>query len=246
MTSGLGANRSFHRREKRKRQARWLAMLLFLIALGVFAYHSGSVLARREVVNLRDELAQTVKTVDELRHQNAMLQTASDSARREAEEWRARYQKDVPTGVRQTLQTAIERQIAAGVKPERLRFLIDAAASGNKCDGRPETKRFLVRTPLSPAADASIAAVRFADGMIVVTAAGEPATTPDGKPQAAFDPARPVTVRFAGIDHKPTQAAGTLPLYHSVVIKSSEYRFAVLSDDRRGFLRVTADRCSFP
>ena len=55
-------------REKRKRQARWLAILVLLIALGVFAYHTGSVLARREVVNLRAELAQMLRTADDLRH----------------------------------------------------------------------------------------------------------------------------------------------------------------------------------
>jgi hypothetical protein len=91
-----------------------------------------------------------------------------------------------------------------------------------------------------------LSTVGFASDSIIVTAEGQPAASPDGKPQATFDPGKPVTASFTRPGGKRTQVSGVLPLYHSVVIRNTEYRFAVRADDRRGFLRVTGDRCTFP
>ena len=226
--------------------AKWLFLLATLIGLGAFAYRTGSILAEREVVQLRGDLAARTRTVDELRHENATLKSIAERAQRAEAEWRRRYEQDVPTGIRKELLALIEQQMKAKVKPDRLRFLIRAASAGEKCSGSPDTKRFLVKTPVSPNIDASVGAVAFAEGSIVVTAEGDAATTPDGKPQAVFDPTKPVTVQFSRLGGKRTQVSGPLPLFHSLVAQGSEYRFGVVAGERRGFLHVTAERCSFP
>lgn len=246
MSSGLRESRAFHRRQRRKRLTKWLVLLAGLAGLGAFAYRTGSILAQREVVNLREQLARSTATVAELRRQNALLQRSTESARRTAADLQARYARDVPTGTRKSLLDLTEKQLAAGVKPDRLRFLIGAAGAGQKCSGDPQTKRFLVKTPVAPNPSPSLASVGFADDSIIVTATGEVATGPDGKPQATFDSAKPVVAQFTHLGGQRTQVSGVLPLYHSVVIKDTEYRFAMRPDDRRGFMRVTSDRCTFP
>lgn len=246
MSSGLRESRSFHRRQRRKRQIKWLVLLACQIGLGAFAYHTGSVLARREVVDLRNRLDRSTTDVAELQRQNAALQHTADSARRAAADLQTRYARDVPTGTRKALLDLIEKQLAAGVKPARLRFLINAAGSGQKCSGPPDTKRFLVKTPVPPAPPPSLASIAFADGSIIVTATGTAAISPEGNARAAFDPAKPVIAWFTRPGGKRTQVTGILPLYHSVVVGGTEYRFAMRPDDRRGFMRVTAERCTFP
>ena len=77
-------------------------------------------------------------------------------------------------------------------------------------------------------------------------AGGAGAGAPDGGPRATFDPAKPVVARFTHLGGRRTQVSGVLPLSHSVVIKDTEFRFAMRPDDRRGFGRVTSDRCTFP
>lgn len=243
MSSGLRESRSHARRQRRKRMAKWLFVAAIFVGLGAFAYQTGSVLAEREVVRLRDDLAAKTRTVDELRHENAALRTAADDARRTAAEWHRRYTKDVPTGTRKALLTEVEQQMAAGVKAERLRFLIGAAAHQRACSGQPLTKRFLVRTPI---ATGPVSAVTFADGAITVTAEGAPALDPQGRPLAVFDPAQPITVRFTALSGAETKATGTLPLQHAMVVNDSEYRFNITDGERRGFLQTTADRCDFP
>ena len=44
---------------------------------------------------------------------------------------------------------------------------------------------------------------------------------------------------------KTSEVAGELPLYHSMLVGDSEYRFTAVAGDR-GFLNVTADRCKAP
>ncbi len=86
----------------------------------------------------------------------------------------------------------------------------------------------------------------FADNAITVIGEGEPAVNAANQPEAWFDPAKPLTVHFSRLGGQTSKATAKLPLHHSVVLGKYEYRFTVTAGNTRGFVNVTADRCTFP
>ena len=71
------------------------------------------------------------------------------------------------------------------------------------------------------------------------------AKSADGRPQAWFDPKKPVRLTFTAVDQPSVEHAGVLPLSHSVVLGEREFRFLVQAG-RRGFVLVTAEDCAYP
>ena len=236
------------RDQKESRRRRWrLFRLLFsvavLVALGVAAYQTGTVLAERDVVRLRQVVDRQSADIAALGDENAELRQQTDAAGQAEADWRKRYETEVPTGRSRELLTLIEQQMNKGADPARIEFLVAAAANERSCDGVPVTKRFLVRTPLYQGAnDVST----FADSTIVVFAEGESATDADGNPEAWFAAGKPVLLRFIEPGGGGTKASGMLPLYHSVVRGDKEFRFSIVAAELRGFVSVTAERCAFP
>lgn len=236
------------RDQKEAKRRRWrLVRLLFstavLVGLGVAAYRTGTVLARREVTVLQGEVERLSADLSAIRDENARLRQETDAARLAETQWRERYEAEVPTGRARELFALVQEQIAKGADPARVEFLVGAAAKERSCDSEPVTKRFLVRTPISVGASD---AVTMADGALVVTAQGESALDANGNPEAWFDTAKPVTVRFAEPGGAATEAAGLLPLHHSVVRGDREYRFSIVAAERQGFAYVTGESCAFP
>jgi hypothetical protein len=236
------------RDQKEASRRKWrLFRLLFttavLLALGVFAYQTGIVLAKREVISLRLVVDRQAAEIVALGDENAELRRQTEAAGLAEADWRKRYETEVPTGKSRELFALVQDQLGKGADPGRIEFLVGTAANKQSCDAVPVTKRFLVRTPLYDGAnDAST----FADRSIVVVALGESATDAEGNPEAWFDPAKPVVLRFIEPGGGGTEATGLLPLHHSVVRGDSEYRFAITAAERRGFVSVTAERCAFP
>ena len=76
--------------------------------------------------------------------------------------------------------------------------------------------------------------------------AGSAATDAENRPQAWFDPAKPLTVNFTRIGGESSAATGVLPLQHSVVLGDTEHRFVVTPAEARGFLLITSDSCKYP
>ncbi|MEC9215892.1 MAG: hypothetical protein VX647_01670, partial [Pseudomonadota bacterium] len=74
---------------------------------------------------------------------------------------------------------------------------------------------------------------------------GASAKSADGRPQAWFDPSKPVRLTFTAVDQPSVERAGVLPLSHSVVLGEREFRFLVQAG-RRGFVLVTAEDCAYP
>lgn len=240
-----GFNRSSARRQQRRWAIlKWLFLLCAVLAAGVFSYVEGSALAKREVTNLRTEATRLADLLSKQRDRNKKLQKEAEVARAGEAQWRQRYEKDVPTGNTKQLMARIQTQLANKVPAERIDFMIGAAGIKDSCDGRPITKRFLVRTPLFAGAND---AVNFAERTITVSAGGLAAADSLGNPEEWFDPAQEVTVWFVELGGKRTsKVTGELPLYHSVVRSDAEYRFTIAKGDRRGFLHVTGDRCPLP
>lgn len=239
----LRQSRYHDRRRKRWRLLRWLVVFGAIAALGAVSYRSGSELAAREVRRLEQEVDALTQQISVLQAQNAQLAGESGAARMRQQELQRRYDEEVPTGDARVLLDAVNARLAAGVGPDRLRFMLDAASERPACDGNPVTKRFLVRTPISSGANDSVG---FAASALTVTAQGESATTERGAPEAWYDPAKPVTLVIAALGGARTEETGLLPLHKSVVHNGDEYRFTATAAEQRGFLTVTADRCPLP
>lgn len=243
MGLGLRQTRYYDRRRRRVRVLRWLVGFGAIGALGVVSYQSGSELAKRDVRRLEQEVARLSQQVVGLQGQNSRLAGENAAARLREQDLQRRYAAEVPDGKARDLLDVLNARLAAGVSADRLRFVLEAAGETSACDGKPATKRFIVRTPISSGANASVG---FAGSAITVTAQGESTLNDRGAPEAWFDPAKPVTVRFAALGGQTIEASGLLPLHRSVVYNGDEYRFTAATADQRGFLNVTADRCKFP
>ena len=246
MSLGLYESRLYDRRRKRLRVLKWLLVIGGLSAAGVFAYETGSTLAQVEVDQLQEQIGELTKTTETLRQRTAELELIAKSAKLAENEWRRRFQEvqsKTPKGDAKRLFDLIERQLGEGVAPNRLAFVIETTSRKPSCDGKPATKRFLVRTPLYQGANDTVS---FADNGIVITSEGEPTVNAEGKPEAWFDPAKPITVKFVSLGGTTSVASGMLPLHHSVVIGENEYRFTLVASESKGFINVTGDRCQFP
>ena len=96
---------------------------------------------------LEADLASFQRANLDLRDQLALVGERSEEAEATLENLRQRYAADIPTGEAADLLEQLRAQLGAGVQPERLASLIEAA--GLFCQSAPVTKRFMPRTPIS-------------------------------------------------------------------------------------------------
>ena len=216
--------------------------LVVIIALGRFAYQTGTNLARSDVVRLEQEITALSERLREMETENNELHGALAAAKMRAQDLRQQYQRDVPTGAIKDLLDLSRQKLAAGVDVERLAFVVGAVENTRDCKDAPVTRRFLVRTPISRGANDSVS---FAENAITVTASGQSATDGAGNVEAWFDTARPITVLFARIGGIQSKVEGTLPLHHSVVMNDREFKFSIVAGVR-GFANITGDECRYP
>ncbi len=242
MSLGLSESRWRRRRSVRWKVVKAILILTLLLTAGLFAYETGQIAARMPMTKLEKQVAELNQTLASLQQENAQLAANAEAARQSEAQWQTRYQAEVPTGQSKELFEILRERMAAGVETKRLAFVIESTGNIRKCDKKPVTKRFLVKTPLYRGANDS---VTFGGEAITVTAKGDNAATADGRAEAWFDPAKPVTVHFAEIGGRTTERTGALPLHHSVVVGDKEYRFTILPGPQ-GFVKVSGERCNFP
>jgi cell division protein FtsB len=236
-------------RERRRRRQALLAVGKAVLYLGVvgaaglFSYQfavervkGSDAQLRAEIERLSDENAQLATAVQQ-------LQSLARAAETRAQEIERRYAQDVPRGDHARLLQAARERLAAGVSADRVAFVLANADEPTDC-GQPDTRRFVVLTPIGQAGPNN--AVRFGDGALTVSAQGESARARDGSPEAWFDPTQPVSVRFTPLGGRnETTASGVLPISHALVVNNSEWRFSVHAGPR-SFVEVTATRCGYP
>ncbi|MFQ5973449.1 MAG: cell division protein ZapB, partial [Alphaproteobacteria bacterium] len=239
--------RSDHARRSRRRRvrARVVKISFFVGVIAVasaWSYWRGMENAERPTVELE-------RTIDRLREENARLEqttaelgVAIEAARKKTRAAQERYEREVPDDAIRTLLAQVRRKLGEGVPAERLAFVIGAAENTRSCDEKPVTKRFIVSTPLY---DGPNSAVTFADNAFTVTGVGTSARDQDGNPEAWFDPAEAVTIRFTHIGGRTFEVSGRLPLHHSIVVGEIEHRFS-MTQGPRGFLHVAGDSCQYP
>lgn len=242
MAFGLGEDRRRRRRRMRWTLFKWMLALGLIGLAGYWAYQEGARLASSEVVRLERDIDTLSSTVADLRQRNTEQQSEVAAARDHAEEWRQRYERDVPTGDVKALFDLVRAKLDAGVPADRLGFVIDAAQKEDECTDDPETKRIVIPTPLNRGAGDS---TRFADGALIVRAAGVTARDAAGNIEAWFDAAEPVQVRITHISGKEWEFSGVLPLNLQIVVADKEYRFN-LASGARGYVEVTGQVCRYP
>jgi len=242
MSLGLHESRTRRRRKARWTALKWVLALGLIVGSGIYAYDTGSEIAKAQITDLQREIDALTQRITTLESENARLRADQIVAQQRLEEAKTRYAQDVPTGRVATLLNNLREKLDAGVDQDRLAFLIASAANPRTCDEQPVTKRFLVRTPLYQGANDSVS---FADGAIVVTAEGVAATDAQGRVEAWFDPAKPVTLHLTRIGGDTVDKTGMLPLHVSLVAGQSEYRFAAV-EGPQGFVQISGDRCDYP
>ena len=221
---------------------KFAAVLTALVLLGFFAYETGTAFAQREVRSLREELGALKEQRNSIDAENQNLKAQLRGAKAQVAEWTERYKEDVPTGEARDLFKLMSSQLSAGVPAKRLGFVIREAKAANECENAPETRRFILRTK---GARGKNNWVGYAKSAIVITGIGEPAKGADGRPQAWYDPAKPVKIQFTRVGGKVQEIEGQLPLSHGVVLGNTEYRFNIVTGPR-GFVVVSGDKCKYP
>jgi len=223
---------------------RWGTAAIGVILAGAFAYKVGADLAAIDVRRLEYKISELQTANDTLNGEIGAHKATAAQAEQKAREWQSRYEAEMPAGDARTILDLARQKLAEGVGPERIIFLIGAAAKPQVCDAEPESKRFRIRTRIGKSGGNDTAV--FADRAITVTALGEPMVNEQGQPEAWYDPAQPITVTVAELGGKSSDVTGALPLHHAVVIGASEYRFSFIADEKKGIAMATATRCDFP
>ena len=244
MSFELGISR---RRRERQNRIRFLVRGFYLLLLGGVGwsgYHMGLSEGQFLVADMERRQATLNATLKENAAQVEEAVRRRDMARAEADALKVRYEQDIPKGDRRKLLALIEERVAEGVEPARLDEIIRLARNRMDCDFLPQMKRVAIASPIAPGDGAT-----FASGSLTVTGSGLSARNAAGQPEAWFDPASPVTMRFTRIggdgEGEKGEVSGTLPLYHSLVIGDFQYRITVTAGERR-FVNVAVDRCSYP
>jgi len=242
MSLGLWDERRRRRRQFRQTVFRWLLAFAVVAGAGIFAYRQGTALAERGVAARDEQIRALVAQVDELRATTDAQADQIAAERGRAEEWRQRYERDVATGETRELFDLVQSKLTQGVGTARLRWVVERTEARRDCDPRPQVKRVLVQTPISPGARAPTA---FAGTGVSVTIGGLSARNSSGAPEAWFDAKLPVTFTVTPSGGRAVETTGPLPLTYSVLEGDREFRFAI-NAAARGYAQVSLERCRFP
>lgn len=190
--------------------------------------------AQKELVEVRNARADLEKQVVTLRADNLTMQN-------KLKELEGQYRADIGDTNLRTLNRLLRERLASGVTTERLQQVIAATSNVRNCSS-PDTKRFIITTPLSKSPPSKVS---FGSGLITITGEGAAAVNDNGGKEAWFDPQKSVKVTFATRGGETATREGVLPLHYSIIQGSTEYRFTV-NNSARSYAEVTADQCAYP
>jgi hypothetical protein len=234
---------TFGETRRRRRHQAWWSVFRFVLAVvavfavGAYAYQVGVSANQARTTQLEADLVRFQHDNLELRDRAALAARQAAEADAALEGMRQRYAANIPSGDAADLFAQLQEQLAAGVAPERLGMLIEAAGL-DVCHSAPVTKRFMPHTPVSTG---PLSSVRF-DDRITVTGAGKPALSEAGLPEAWYDPAQPVRLEFRTLDGGVASIEDTVPFTYRMVVDGKEYRFSAMRGQTR-FLELSAQAC---
>lgn len=241
--STFGDSRRRRRSRVMWRLVRFALVLGSLVLLLVTAYQVGLAQKAAEVARVRSDLDQLREVNERLARREAEAMQQAELASAESAELEARYAAEVPQGDLRRVLDLVREKRGEGVDIDRIAFVLGAITRERDCDAQVVTRRFLVRTPIGGGA---AHVVGFGDNRITVTGEGQPARNARGQPEAWFDPALPVELRFTRLGGAVETAQGVLPLTHALVVDGREWRFSARAGEQRGFLELTGQSCAYP
>lgn len=242
MNYGLGLSEKKRARERRNRFLKIVLYFCLLSAAGAYGYFEGQAEADRQVAIVEDQVKDLSRENTRLDDLTRAATDKQSAALAEARSWRDKFENEIPTGATLEILELVKVRVQDGLEPERLKSLISLAQNNQNCNPVPETKRFIINTPLFTQIGNSIS---LAEGSITVTGDGLSTLNAEAKPEAWYDPAKPVSITFTQLGGSSEKVEGILPLHKSIVFGSNEYRFSILSG-KQSFATISATRCDFP
>ena len=228
------SSRSRDRARRRKavvvRLVRWATAVGAVIVIAYSAYQGGLALADLKLISLRQDLALVTLERDTTRTARETAETALADTNARLARLQASYDADVPKSpLTELLQLARER-LADGTSAERIADAMRAVRTATPCEGRPTSRRIVIRAGAQPVTDDTAS---FAEGLISLY------VTP-----SADDPARALTAHFTRFGGAALNISGPSPLRATIPIDNAELRFTVAQSDVRGFASITLNSCA--
>lgn len=231
---------SRYRERAMQRVSNAIAMVIVIIMSAGVGLWFGKQFAAQNQISLGEQVESLSRQNTELQDSVTELRAEAQTANTRYEQIRAEYESQIPEGPMQDIIKLVREQLGQGMAPERLAFLIRSARPPTGCT-EPETKRFVVATPAYKGPDSMVS---VADDIVLVSGNGESAKNDKGQPEAWYDPAQSVSIRFKNGEIVETKK-GTLPLRHSIIADGREYRFTI-EEGSRSFAKVVYDSCAYP
>jgi hypothetical protein len=231
---------------RRRRLRNWLfKFVVYGSVIGAFSYWS-YMLGRERAENVNRTLREQVAAIADENQRFKTEAEAAIAARVQAVEraaaFQRQYEAEVPQGAAKEIMVQVIERLKAGVKPDRIGFVINTVENETECDAEIQSKRFLAKTSLAGGANTSV----IFHNTVTVTGQGESARDSAGNIEARFDPEKPVLIEFILVGGRKIAETGVLPLHKSIVINSTEYRFTVSVAPTSGFITVSGQRCAYP
>jgi len=232
--------------ERRRQSAMQKAMrqtIVIVICIVVLSliYHLGENMADAKGREAQNELAELRDNKTDMEKQLVTLRADNLTQQNKLDELGKQYQADIGDDNLRALNRLLRERLASGVTTERLQQVIAAASNVRNCSA-PDTKRFIVATPLSKSPASKVS---FGSGMITITGDGVSAVNEKGGKDAWYDPEKPVHVTIAVRGGETANKESVLPIHYSVIQGATEYRFTI-ANSARSYAEVTADQCAYP
>lgn len=242
MSYGLGLSEKKQVRQRRNRFFKIIFYIALLAGAGMYGYYEGQASAERRIADIEGQVIALTGENGRLNDQARAALDKQSAALAEARAWRDKFENEIPTGPVRDILALVQQRISDGLEPERLNSLITLAQNSQNCDPAPETKRFIINTPIFSSPGNSVS---LGNGTITVTGNGKSTVNADGKVEAWYDSNEPVEITFTQLGGQTENLTGVLPLHKSVVFGANEYRFSILTG-KQSFATISATRCDFP
>lgn len=229
-----------YRRRSSEQFMAFLVVILILALAFAFGVWFGKQNVRRDEQGLKKQVETLHNERETLQDELTNLRAEAQTANMRFEQLEETFNDVLPEGPLRDLTALLKQQLDEGRSPERLEFLIRSARPPRNCT-EPETKRFVVSTPVYDGPDSQVS---LANGALLIKAIGESAVNTDGKPEAWYDSSKHVEIIFNG-DGATKTKSGVMPLRHSLVVGNREYRLTI-APGARSFAKVTFDSCDYP
>jgi len=235
--------RDQYSRSRQRHMTSIVRTLLFtavVVGMSVISFRYGEEKSARDVTTLKSQLLDLNKQLAIKDEAITTIKAQTQTAIAEYSQLQQDFEQAVPQGDIVPLIKLLKKQLDKGMKAERLAFIIRSAQPPRNCTN-PETKRFVVSTPLYQGPDSSVG---FANNVITITAKGEAGKNDQGQPEAWFDTGKPVRIDLTELGGETQTETGLLPLHHTMVSGNREYRFT-FAEGPQSFILVTADSCDY-